>query len=66
MEVFNATVILALWIFILAKITIEKKTDSEQLKTAKRIARYTLTGTLLIAIVFAAFALYLDKTGPYP
>lgn len=61
MEVFNAIVILFLWIFVTAIISLERKTDTEMVKTAKRIARATLTATLIAAVVMAAFALYFSK-----
>ena len=49
----------ALWVFVLAHITVQRKGDSPDLKMAKRIARSALTATLFMATVFAALALYL-------
>lgn len=45
------------WIFVLAKVTVQRKDDSDELKFIKRMARHTLTATLIAAIVVAGGAL---------
>ncbi len=61
MEAFNAIFIMVLWIVVTALVSHERKGDSETVKTAKRIARGTLTVTLVAAIILAALALAITR-----
>jgi len=64
MEVADIIFILAVWIFVLARITVEKESDSPDTKTIKRIARSTLTATLIVAVVLAGLALVVVYNAP--
>ncbi len=61
-EIAANAVMFFVWIFILARITVQKKDDSEQMKTAKRFARSTLTATLIAAIVMGVLALCVTRS----
>lgn len=49
--------VLFIFIFVVGIQTHINKTDSETTKTMKRIARWTLTATLVLVVIMASFAL---------
>ncbi len=60
-EILANVALLVGWITFVAVIARDKKDDSETMRITKRIARHTLTGTLLICVGLAALGLYLTK-----
>ena len=59
--IMNLVAILAIWIFIFAIGFRDHKDDSPKMKLAKRIFRHTFTVTLVITVLFAAWALYFTR-----
>ncbi len=60
-EVFANIATLAVLIFVVAIITIPKKTDSKSTRIMRQIGRHSLTFVLVVLVSFALFALYLKK-----
>ena len=60
-EIFSNVATLVVLVFVMSLITAPKKGDSAATKTARKIARYTFTGTLVLCVLMGLFALYVVK-----